>query len=48
MDNVLSLIHNWGPQGYTSEHCPLNLNEIPEGQLSRVSFLLGGVGDGTS
>jgi hypothetical protein len=46
MDNVLSFFHNWGPQDYASEHCALDLGKLSKSQLSSLSFMLGGVGDG--
>ena len=48
MDDVISLFDNWGPLIFPSEQSPLKLNQLPTSQLSNLSFLLGGVGDGTT
>ena len=43
-DDVIDLIRGWGPRN----EYPLNLDKLPEDQLSKVAFLFGGVGDGES
>lgn len=40
----MSLFDDWGPED--DDTFPLNLKNLSGPQLSRVSFLFGGVGDG--
>lgn len=42
-DPLISITDNWGPE----DPAPLNLEKLPMERLPRVSFLFGGIGDGT-
>jgi hypothetical protein len=39
----MSLFDDWGPQ----DSFPLRVKQLPTAELSKLSFLFGGVGDGT-
>jgi len=41
-DRLISLVDDWGP----GDTFPLDINDLQADKLSRISFLLGGVGDG--
>ncbi|KAF7976940.1 hypothetical protein HWV62_5363 [Athelia sp. TMB] len=44
-DEVISLFHGWGPANGDDGKFPLDMKSLSDGELSRVSFLFGGVGD---